>query len=307
MTSITPFSGSIAKTSVVIEGRQPRPGENIAIDYAKVGPGYHQLMGIPLVEGRGFTERDNANAPSVVIINEAMARAYFPNQSLLGKRISQGPNRPWLEIIGVARDHRLHDLTEAPIPHFDLPALQRPYGAFARLVVRTKIDPLVALPAARKEAMALNPQVTIDAPATLYGKVKDSIAAERMASTLTSLFGLTALLLAGIGLYGVMSYAVSRRTREIGIRMALGAARGDVLQLMLKQGALLAGLGLALGLLAAVSLTRLIKTMLYGIGATDPLTFVAVASLLAAVALLACWIPARRATKVDPMMALRVE
>jgi len=304
---ITPFSNSIAKTSVVIEGYQPRPGEIIAVDYGKVGPGYHELMGIPLVEGRGFTERDNASAPGVVIINEAMARAYFPNQNPLGKRISQGPNRPWLEIIGVTRDHRLRDLTEEPIPHFDLPALQRPYGAFARLVVRTKLDPLAALPAVHKEAMALNPQVTIDAPATLYDELKNSIAAERMASTLTSLFGLTALLLAGIGLYGVMSYAASRRTREIGVRMALGARRSDVLCLMLKQGVLLTGLGLALGLLAAVSLTRLIKTMLYGVGATDPLTFVAVAALLAAVALLACWIPARRATKVDPMIALRSE
>jgi len=305
--SITPFSNSVAKISVVIEGYQPRPGENIAIDYGKVGPGYHELMGIPLVEGRDFTERDNAYAPGVVIINEAMARVYFPNQSPLGKRISQGPNQPWLEIIGVTHDHRLHDLTEAPLPHFDLPALQRPYGAFARLVVRTKLDPLAVLPVVRKEAMALNPRVTIDAPTTLYDELKNSIAAERMASTLTSLFGLTALLLAGIGLFGVMSYAVSRRTREIGVRMALGAGRGDVLRLILKQGALLAGLGLALGLLAAVSLTRLIKTMLYGVGATDPLTFVAVASLLAAVALLACWIPARRATKVDPMIALRSE
>jgi len=304
---ITPFSDSIAKSSVVIEGGRPEPGEIIAIDDNKVGPGYHKLMGIPLVQGRGFTERDNANAPRVVIINEAMARAYFPNQNPLGKRFSLGQGMPWMEIIGVTRDHRLHSLTETPIPHFDLPALQRPYGAFARLVVRVKRDPLAALPAARKEALALNPQVKIDAPTTLYDEVKNSIAAARMASTLTSLFGLTALLLAGVGLYGVMSYSVSRRTREIGVRMALGAGRGDVLRLMLKQGLLLAGLGLALGSVAAFSLTRFIRTLLYGVGATDPLTFVVVAFLLASVALLACWIPARRATKVDPMVALRCE
>jgi putative ABC transport system permease protein len=201
----------------------------------------------------------------------------------------------------------LHNLTETPFPHFDLPALQRPYGAFARLVVRTKIDPLAVLPAARKEALALNAQVEIERPTTLYDEVKTSIAAARMASTLTSLFGLTALLLAGVGLYGVMSYAVSRRTREIGVRIALGAGRGDVLRMMLRHGLLLTVLGLALGSVAALSLTRLIKTMLYGVGATDPLTFVAVALLLAGVALLACWIPARRATKVDPMAALRTE
>jgi len=304
---LTPFSNAIAKNGVVIEGRQPNPGENIAIDSNNVGPGYHEALGIPFAQGRGFTEHDNANAPLVVIINEAMARAYFPNQNPLGKRFSLGPGRPWLEIIGVTRDHRLHSLTETAFPHFDTPALQRPYGAFARLVVRAKFDPLAALPAVRKEASALNAQVGIEAPTTLYDEVKDSIAAARMASTLTSLFGLTALLLAGIGLYGVMSYAVSRRTREIGIRMALGAWRGDVLRLTLKQGALLTGLGIALGLAAAVWLTRLIQTMLHGVGATDPLTFFAVALLLAGVALLACWIPARRATKVDPLVALRYE
>src|SRR5262245_20901896 len=305
--AITPFCNVIGKNGVVIEGRQPRPGENIAIDSNKVGPGYHELMGIPLVQGRGFTERDNANASPVAVINEATARAYFPNQNPLGKRFSLGPGRPWLEIIGVTRDHRLHSLTETPFPHFDLPALQHPYGPFARLVVRTKIDPVAVLPSARREALGLNPQVEIEQPVTLYDEVKNSIAAARMASTLTSLFGLTALLLAGVGLYGVMSYAVSRRTSEIGVRMALGAGRGDVLRMMLKQGLLLTGLGLAIGSVAAVSLTRLIKTLLYGVGPTDPLTFVAVALLLASVAFLACYIPARRATIVDPMVALRYE
>jgi ABC-type antimicrobial peptide transport system permease subunit len=159
----------------------------------------------------------------------------------------------------------------------------------------------------RKEALALNAQVEIVAPTTLYSEVKNSIAAARMASTLTSLFGLTALLIAGVGLYGVMSYAVARRTREIGVRMALGAGRGDVLRLILKQGLLLTSLGVALGLLAAMLLTRLIQTMLHGVGATDPVTFIAVTVLLAGVALLACYIPARWATKVDPMVALKCE
>jgi predicted permease len=304
---ITPFMPLISKTSVVIEGWQTKPGENIAIDSTGVGPGYHESLGIPLVAGRGFTERDNANAPGVVIINETLVRTYFPNQNPLGKRLSLGPGRPWLEIIGVTRDFRLHSLTEAPIPHMDLPALQRNYGSSARLVVRTKLDPLAVFPAVRKEALALNAQVAIDAPTTLYDELKNTIAAARMASTLTSLFGLTALFLAAIGLYGVMSQVVSRRTREIGIRMALGAGRDDVLRLMLKQGLWLSGLGLALGLLAALSLTRLLQTLLHGISTTDPLTFAAVSLLLALVALLACWIPARRATKVDPMIALRYE
>jgi ABC-type antimicrobial peptide transport system permease subunit len=162
-------------------------------------------------------------------------------------------------------------------------------------------------PAVRKEALALNPQVTLEPPLTLEDAVKNSIAAARMASTLTSLFGLTALMLAGIGLYGVMSYAVSRRTREIGIRMALGAERSEVLRLVIKQGLLLTGIGIALGLLAAVMLTRLLRSLLYEVGTTDPLTFGFVALLLAAVALLACYIPAQRATKVDPLVALRHE
>jgi predicted permease len=306
--AITPFSNMIASTSVVIEGWQPQSGENLGIDDTGVGPGYHELMGIPLIEGRGFTEQDHANAPGVVIINETFARQYFPNQRAVGKRLSLGQRgQPWLEIIGVTRDHRLHNLREAPLPHLDLPALQHPYGSSARLVVRTKLDPLTVLPSVRREALALNPQVTMNAPTTIYDEMKDSIAAARMASTLTSLFGLTALLLAAIGLYGVMSQAVSRRTREIGIRIALGAERRDVLRLVLKQGLWLTALGLALGLLAALWLTRLIQTMLYGVGTTDPVTFGLVAALLAAVALVACYLPARRATKVDPMIALRCD
>jgi predicted permease len=305
--ALTPFSNVIGKNGVVIEGWQSKPGENIAIDSNRVGPGYHELMRIPLAQGRGFTERDDASAHLVAIINEAMARAYFPNQNPLGKRFSLGQGRPWIEIIGVTRDHRLHSLTEAPIPHFDLPALQHPYGEFARLVVRTRIDPLAVLPSARKEALALNAQVEIERPTTLYDEVKNSIAAARMASTLTSLFGLTALLLAGVGLYGVMSYAVSRRTREIGVRMALGARAADVLKLVLKQGMLLVGTGVAVGLGVALVATRLVESLLYGVGRNDPSTFAVVVLLLAGAALLACYIPARRATKVDPMVALRCE
>jgi len=305
--TITPLSNVIGKTSVVIEGWPSKPGENLAIDDTIVGPGYHELLGIPFVKGRGFTARDNANAPGVVIVNETLARTYFPNQNPLGKRLSRGRGQPWLEIIGVTRDHRLHSLTEAPQPHLDRPALQHPYGTFARLVVRTQLDPLVLWPAVRKEALALNPQVSLEPPTTLDEEVKASLATARMASALTTLFGLTALLLAALGLYGVMARAVERRTREIGIRMALGAAASDVLRLVLRQGLWLTGLGLALGLAAALALTRLWQSQLYGVGATDPLTFSVVALLLASVALLACWMPARRATKVDPLVALRSE
>ena len=306
--TITPFSNSIGKTSLVIEGWQPKPGENLAVDNTGGGPGYHETLGIPLVAGRGFTERDTASAPGVAIVNETFARTFFPNQNPLGKRISTNVNgQPWLEIVGVTRDHRLHDLTEAPFPHLDLPLLQRPGGSFSRLVVRTKIEPMTLFPAIRKEALALQPQVTIETPTTIDDEVKSTLAVARMASTLTSLFGLTALLLAGIGLYGVMSYTVSRRTREIGIRMALGAERNQVLSLVIKQGLLLTAIGIALGLATAVSLTGLVQAMLYQVGTTDPLTFGLVALLLTGVAFLACYLPARRATKIDPLRALRHE
>jgi predicted permease len=305
--TITPFSNLIGKTSVVIEGWQQQPAENIAIDNSKVGPGYHELLSIPFVQGRGFTERDNANAPGVVIVNETLARTYFPNQNPLGKRLSLGVNKPWLEIVGVTRDHRLHSLTEAPQPHLDLPALQHTYGSFVRLVVRTKLDPLTLAPAVRKEALALNPQVTFEPPATLDDEIKASIAAARMASALTTLFGLTALLLASVGLYGVMSQTVQRRTREIGIRMALGAERGAVLRLILKQGMLLTALGVTVGLGVAWFSTRLLTGLLYGVGTTDAPTFALIAVLLGLVAFLACYIPARRATQVSPMVALRQE
>ncbi|HMZ17100.1 MAG TPA: ABC transporter permease, partial [Blastocatellia bacterium] len=204
--TITPFSDLIGKTSLVVEGWQPKPGENLAVDSTGVGPGYHDALGIPLVVGRGFTERDDANAPGVAIVNESFARTFFPNQNPLGKRISTNVQSPqWLEIIGVTRDHHLHDLTETPFPHLDLPLLQRPPGAFARLVVRTKSEPPALFPAVRQEALALNAQVSLEAPTTLDDEVKSTLSVARMASTLTSLFGLTALLLAAIGLYGVMS------------------------------------------------------------------------------------------------------
>ncbi|MFN0107442.1 MAG: ABC transporter permease [Blastocatellia bacterium] len=305
LAKLTPFDGNIGKTTVVIEGWQPKPGENLALEYSQVGAGYHELMEIPLVAGRDFTERDNANTPGIVTVNETLARTYFPNQNPLGKRLSLGTNKPWLEIVGVTRDHRLHSLTETPVPHLDLPALQQSYGSFARLLIRTKLDSMTLWPAVRKEALTLNAQVTVSPPVTLEDEIKGSLAAARMASTLTSLFGVTALLLAAIGLYGVMSYAVSRRTRELGIRMALGAPQRAVLRLVLRQGLWLAGIGIALGLVAALFLTRLLQALLYGVGMTDPLTFAGVALLLAVVALLACWIPARRATRVDPMTALR--
>jgi predicted permease len=299
--SITPMSGSVGTMGVTIEGYQGQPGQNIGIDYNRVGPGYHELLGIPIVQGRGFTASDRLGTPNVVVINEAMARLYFPHQNPLGKRLNVG------EIIGVMRDTKIHKLIETPLPHFDQPALQHPYGGFARILIRTADDPMNLVAAVRKEVKALDPEASVDRITTVSAELSNSLAPERMAAALTSVFGGIALLLSAVGLYGVMAFAVSRRTREIGIRMAIGASRSDVLKLILREGALLVASGLALGLAGALAVTRLIATQLYGVTATDPLTFVLISGLLTFIAFLACWLPARRATRVDPMIALRYE
>jgi predicted permease len=293
--------------SVIIEGYQAKPNENVGIDYNQVGPGYHDLMGIPIVQGRGFTEQDKEGAPGVIVINEALARLYFPNQNPIGKRISSGPGNPWWQIIGVTRDFKTQRLTEVPIPHLDLPALQHPYGNFARVLIRATAEPAKLLPAVQQQVKAVDRSATIVGASTLSEELNNSIAPARMATILTSLFGLLALLLASVGLYGVMVYSVTRRTREIGIRMALGAQRWEVLGLVLRDGIAIVALGVALGMASAFAATRLIVSQLYGVSATDPLTFGAVSLVLTGVALLASYIPARRASKVDPLVALRYE
>jgi macrolide transport system ATP-binding/permease protein len=305
--SRTPLDGGRSLMSIVIEGYQTNPGENIGVAFNQAGPGYHEMMGIPIIEGRGFTEQDGAGAPGVVIINEALAQLYFPNQDALGKRLSRGPDKPWLEIIGVTPNIRLHELTESPAPQIDLPGLQHPPGNYAKILIRTTNEAAGLTAAVRREVQQLDPGVSIPRISTLFEELLDSIAPARMAATLTNLFGLTALLLAAIGLYGVMAFAVRQRRREIGIRMALGARKSDVLRMVVRQGMKLALIGVAIGLLAAFALTSLISKFLYGVSATDPLTFAAIALLLMIVALLACYIPARRATKVDPCVALRYE
>ncbi len=299
--AITPMSGSFMSFSANIEGWQPKPGENLAIDANKAGPGYHELMGMQIVQGRGFTEQDRAGALGVIIINETMARVFFPNQNPLGKRINDR------EVVGVVRDAKLRTLTDAPIPHFDLPALQDTYGSFARLVVRAKGKPEALIPAVRSQLRALNSNVALNGVTTLSQELNNSIAATRMATALTGLYGLMALLLAAIGLYGVMTYVVSRRTREIGVRMAIGAQGRDVLRMVIGHGMSLALIGIGLGVAASLGLTRLIQSLLFQVNATDPLTFVVITGSLIVVAALACYLPARRATKVDPMVALKCE
>jgi putative ABC transport system permease protein len=305
---VMPFGGGRSMSSLFVEGRQPLPNEMMAFDNSAVGPRYHETMGINIVEGRGFTEYDREGSPPVVIINEALAQRLFPGERALGKRVTLKTNSPGLEIIGITRDVKHHELTETPIPHFDLPALQRGYDSYTNLVLRTKGSPANAMPEVRNLLLGLDPSLDLRDMAPMSSQIGETLAATRLASTLIGIFGLVALMLASIGLYGVMAWMVGRRTREVGIRMALGAQRREVLTLVLKQGFALTVTGVVIGAFAAYAATKLIDTQqLYQVSATDPLVFAAIALLLTSVSMGACYLPARRATRVDPLVALRHE
>jgi predicted permease len=303
---IIPISGGGMRTSVVIEGYQPKPKEDTELNTNIITPNYFKTLGIPILQGRDFSAEDTQGAPGVVIINEEFARRYFSGASPLGKRIRVGSDGPYLEVIGVAKNAKYRGLLEEPLPFFYRPLAQKRMESMS-LIVRTDGDPLTVLPSVRAELKNLNKNLTLYQINTLSAQLSEALSNERMVAVLLSVFGMAALLLAAVGLYGVMSYAVARRTHEIGVRMALGAQTGDIMKLVLRQGMILLLIGSLVGLAAAFALTRLMASLLYGVSATDPATFAGITLLLASVALLACYIPARRATKVDPMVALRYE
>ena len=293
------------RRNVTIEGYQRRPGEDMELYSNAVGPGYFQTMEIPLLRGRDFTEQDRTGAPGVAIINESLARRYFPGQDALGKRLSlSGDQGPWMEIIGITRDGKYISLFEEPRPFFSMP-LQQHYQAGCTLLARTENDPQLLLEAARRELLTLNRNLHINNATTMKEHLRLALLPLRMGSLAAAIFGLLALLLASLGIYGVVAYFVGQQTREIGVRLALGAHRSDILKLVFRQGLGITLTGIALGLAMSFALTRLLASFLFGVSAIDALTFVGVPILLTAVTLAACWIPARRATKVDPMIALR--
>jgi predicted permease len=304
---IVPLTGFVGMMFITIEGNQQAPGAQLGVDYNEVGPGYHQLMGIPIKKGRAFAESDGPGAPMAVVVNETFARTFYPDQDPIGKRFSFGMKGKSVEIIGVAGDVKTSGLTEAPKPHIDLPVLQWGYGQYAQVLVRSTGEPASVASAVRGVVKELDASVTTGIARSMAEVVKDSIAPARMASALTSLFGVVALLLAAIGLYGTMSYSVNQRSREIGIRMALGATSSRVLALTLTRGAVLTTMGIALGLVGGLATTRLIRGLLYEVAAGDLVSFVSAGLLLALVGLLACYVPARRAAKGDPTSALRCE
>ncbi|MDQ3585381.1 MAG: ABC transporter permease [Acidobacteriota bacterium] len=307
-TWILPLSGQGAGSGFEIEGRDPATvSERLNSAFSSVSPNYFHTMSIPIVKGREFGDRDTATAPGVSLVNETFARRYFPNEDPLGKRIKRrGDDNDWTTIVGVVGDVRQLGLDMEPRAEMFFSYQQSPVP-FMNIAVRTATDPATLATAVRQEVWAVNPNQPVANVSTMNELLANSAARTRFNTLLLSLFALIALTLASVGIFGVMSYTVTQRTREIGVRMALGAQRSDVLRLVIRQGMILAGLGIVIGLAAALALTRLMTSLLYGVSATDPATFTGIALLLAGVALVACYIPARRATKVDPMVALRYE
>ncbi|MGH9834363.1 MAG: ABC transporter permease [Blastocatellia bacterium] len=304
--NIVAFSDGFWISGATPEGYQPQPGERLAFDFNAISPNYFQTLGARLASGREFTAQDTADAPRVVIVNEATARRYWPGQEAVGKRIILGRGTQFAEIVGVVRNSKEKGLTADPRPAIYLPLLQQSVPELT-LHVRAATDAQTLLAAVRREVQALDATLPVYNLGTLAQQKDGSLYTERLAATLLTLFGLLALLLAAVGIYGVLSYAVTERTREMGIRLALGARPRDLLKLVVGQGLILTIIGLGLGVGAAFALTRLIEKLIFGVSSTDPLTFVVIPLLLAGVALLACWIPARRATRVDPLVALKCE
>ena len=298
----------------IIEGGPNPDNKGSGIRYT-VSPDYFQTMGIELIKGRVFTAGDTRDSPRVIIIDEVFARRYFPNTDPLGKGLKQSPDSPRLEIVGVVRHaepYSLDGTRGAPAQfytNFNQTSLELLPGSVRRinLLTRTEVEPLSLASAVRAQVAALNKDQAVFNVRTMEQILGQSVAPRRFSMLLLTAFAGVALALASLGIYGLMSYAVAQRTREIGVRMALGAQSGKVLRLVIGQGMKLALAGVALGLVASVGLTRTINNLLFGVSATDPATFAAIALLLALVALLACWIPARRATQVDPLVALRCE
>jgi putative ABC transport system permease protein len=307
-----PLSGDRFSISFQIEGREVAPKDEPSADIFFAGVGYFRTMGIPIIKGRDFEQRDRHGSPPVVIITEEFARQYFPNEDPIGKRMHPGistfddEDSTFREIIAVVGDVRSRGLNTEPKPAYYVPQTQVPFTQMA-IVVKTTNDPHSVISAMTKEVAAMDPDLPLFSVKTMPEYLSASVAAPRFNTTLLSIFAGVALVLTLVGLYGVMSYSVAQRTNEIGIRLALGAQPRNVVLMIVKQGSWLILLGLAIGLLGAFALTRLIASLLFGVTAKDPFTFGVAAVLLALVALLACYIPAWRATKVDPLQALRYE
>lgn len=307
-TNALPLGGSYTDTTFLIEGQSPDTRKDQSVWFQLISDQYLQTMGIRLMKGRYFTDQDNFDAPRVVIVTETFARRYFPRGDAIGKRLNfNNPQKPvWREIIGIASDVKQFGLNkETPIAIY----LHQKQSAspFVTLAVRTSTNPLNLASEIRSQVWSIDKNLAVSNVQTMEQVVVKTVNTPRITLSLIGTFAAAALLLAALGLYGVVSYSAAQRTNEIGIRMALGARENDVLKMVVGQGMTLAAIGVVIGLIGAYALTHLMSKLLFGVSATDPLIFVTIAGLLALIALIASYIPAHRASKIDPVIALRYE
>ncbi|MBN1505964.1 MAG: ABC transporter permease [Sedimentisphaerales bacterium] len=300
------------QSSYCVEGAAiPVAGEEVFAEYSQTSPGLFRAMGISLLAGRFFDESDTRDAPSVVVVDERFAHKWWPNESAVGKRLQVFHNRPdpnaaWAQVVGVVRHVKHYGVDNFSRESIYLPMYQS-ISHDLTLVVRTQGDPLGLVTPIRQAISAIGPDVPVDDTRTLQAIATERSFMRRMTTTVLGVFALTALLLAALGIYGVMAYSTSRRVNEIGIRMAMGACVADILHMVLRQGAKLALIGVGIGLAGSLALNRLIRSLLFGVTAHDPITLALVVVVLISVALAACYLPARRAARIDPMAALRCE
>jgi predicted permease len=318
LVSTLPLGGRVTKLSAKVEDRPPSSSEPFPLFWENiVSPDYFNLMNIPVLSGRAFTDADASASPPVVIVTAATAQRYWPGENPIGKHITPALENNWYTVVGVVADVRGYDL-QHNVPQWADGTVYIPYGPYAQgeggsrpvqmtLTVRTSTDQTQTANLLRFTVAELNPEVPVTEVRSMGSFLSDAVSTPRSTTALFVAFAALALALGVTGIYGVLSYFVAQRRREIGIRMALGAQRSNVFRLVLIEGAKMSGLGIVIGIVAAVALTRLMQSLLYGVGTSDPLTFLGVVVVIAVVALLACYIPARRAMSVDPMVALRYE
>ena len=306
LSSDSPISGGWDQEGLVVEGYQPQAGERVNAQSSIISPDYFRSLGITLAAGRDFNDQDTAGAAKVAIINETMARKYFGSTNPIGRKIGTDDKTDTV-IVGVVKDAQYLSLREPALRHFFEPIAQQPRLFDLTMHIKTNGEPTALIDLVRAEVQRLDPHLPLYEVRTLANQIDESITQERLVTWLCTSFGLLATLLTALGLYGVLAFSVAQRTREIGIRVALGAQARDVLKLIIGQGMLLVAVGVALGVGVSLAITRLVASLLFGVTPTNVTTFVAVSAGLVLLALFACYIPARRATKVDPLVALRYE
>jgi len=300
---VIPFSYNVFSSAPIeVDGYQPPPNEQPTVEYVEVTEDYFTTLGIPIVSGREFARTDDENAPPLAIINETMAAKYWPRKDPVGQRLKAKDK--WLQIVGIAKNANYHTKTETPIPLFYVP-LRQNFRVQNTLLIRTPETPGAMMKALAREVHALDPNLAPLITDQLQNQIDEISYSQRLAVTLVALFGGMALFLAAIGLYAVVSYTVSQGTRELGLRMALGAGTKHLMRLVMSRGLLLTASGVAIGVVAAIILTRLMGNMLYKVSPQDPLAFGCAIVVITIASLTACFLPAWRATRIDPVQALR--